>query len=467
MLTAETGLSAKVARHIAETTFDRLPPAVVSVTKAALLDAIGVMLAATALGEGCRPFTELAVRGGGVPASTLFGSRVKVPAPGAAFANGALAHALDFEDAHDTAAIHPNAAAIPAALALAEAAGPMTGAGLITALAVGCDLACRLALALREDPARAGWYPPPILGGIGATAAASNLLGLDSQGCLDALSLALCQVTCSGELKSSPHSDVRAVRDAFPAQAAVISALLAEEGVRGFDRPLEGDAGFFALYAHGNYDEDVVTRDLGERFEGEHLSFKPWPSCRGTHAFIEAALSLREEHDLAPDEIVAVVCRGGPILEMLVQPKEQKLRPATAIDAKFSLPFTTAAALVEGEVTLATFAPERLVDERILGLAARVEFVADAAAVGPEAASRGVLELRTPVATWTRSVSHPSGSPERPMGPEQLRAKFLDCAGRATVPLSDASVHQLVERVAHLEEVDDVGTALMGLFAAR
>jgi 2-methylcitrate dehydratase PrpD len=281
------------------------------------------------------------------------------------------------------------------------------------------------------------------------------------------LSLALYQVTCSGELKSSPRSDVRSVRDAFPAQAAVVSTLLAQRGVRGFDLPLEGEAGFFALYAHGNYDATVITKDLGEHFEGEHLSFKPWPSCRGTHAFVDAALSLRDEHDLDPDGIESVVCRGGPILEMLVKPKDQKLRPTTAIDAKFSLPFTVAAALTDGKVTLATYSPDRLVDERILALAARVEFNTDETARGPESASSGTLEVRTSTSSWFRSVTHPYGSPQRPMSPEQLIKKLLDCASLATMAPSADSLRRIVDRVMYLEEVDDVGSTVLGLIGER
>jgi 2-methylcitrate dehydratase PrpD len=152
---------------------------------------------------------------------------------------------------------------------------------------------------------------------------------------------------------------------------------------------------------------------------------------------------------------------------MLVNPRAQKLRPATAIDAKFSLPFTTAAALSLGEVTLGTFAPEMLVDERILALASRVEFITDEAARGPEAASSGVLSLRTRTSTWTKTVTHPYGSPQNPMSAEQLINKFLDCGRLAAVAPGDDSLNRIIEAVMHLEELDDVGSSLMGIFGER
>jgi 2-methylcitrate dehydratase PrpD len=152
---------------------------------------------------------------------------------------------------------------------------------------------------------------------------------------------------------------------------------------------------------------------------------------------------------------------------MLVRPRDQKLRPATAIDAKFSLPFTTAAALIDGEVTLETFRHERLRDERILALAERVTFVTTGTNQGPEAASSGTLELRTHRAIWVRSILHPYGSPQRPMSADKLIVKFLDCARLAAVSLSEESLQRLIERVMHLEQLEDVGSTVMGVFNER
>ena len=148
---------------------------------------------------------------------------------------------------------------------------------------------------------------------------------------------------------------IRAVREAFPAQIAVQAAQLARRGVRGFDAPLEGRDGFFRLFAANRYDAAALFADLGSRWHIEQLSFKPWPSCRGTHAAIECALELRREIDLR--DIHAIRIEGNEVQRMLAEPAQRKRAPQTAIDAKFSLPFTVATALVAGKVDLDSFTP--------------------------------------------------------------------------------------------------------------
>ena len=296
-------VSQAIANYIASARFEDLPAEAAEAAKKSLLDTVGVMLAATTLGEGCRHFVELALEAGGRAESTVIGYGAKVPSFMAAFANGSMAHALDYEDTHDRALVHPSAATVPAALAVAEAVGGVNGKKLVTAVAVGNDLVCRLGLAARVDPREYGWYMPPILGAFGAAAAACHLLGLDEERVLAALSLTLCQATCSAELVHSPRSAVRSVRDAFSAKAGVLAALLAEKGVVGFERPIEGAAGLYASFFRGQYDPAVLLEGLGRVFEGAKVSYKPWPSCRGTHGYIEAVLELRKECSLQAEDV--------------------------------------------------------------------------------------------------------------------------------------------------------------------
>ncbi|MBI5439892.1 MAG: MmgE/PrpD family protein [Deltaproteobacteria bacterium] len=448
--------SAALARHVARTRFEDLPPAVVEVTKKSILDAVGVSLAAGTLGEGCKAFVDVARAAGGRGESTLLGFGAKATAIMAAFANGALAHALDFEDAHDGSLSHPNAPTVPAALALAEAAGGVSGRELITAVAVGCDLACRLGMAvMNEERFESGWYFPPIFGAFGAAAASSKVLRLPEEQVLDALALTLCQATCTAEITASPRSVLRSVRDAFAAKAGVLSALLAREGVAAFDEPFEGAAGLFRLYAGGRYDAAALTRGLGEVFEGEHVSFKPWPSCRFTHSYIELCLALRAAGEVSLEEIREIRAVVGPSQRALCEPLERKRRPETGIDAKFSVPFVIATALAHGRVDLEHFEPTALADPRVLALAEKVTCVVDPERTVHEAA-RGVLEVETAKGTLVKAIELPCGDPKKPMTTEQLVAKFMACAGYAPRRFERGERERAVELLLGLEEVEDV-----------
>jgi 2-methylcitrate dehydratase PrpD len=423
------GVSAVLARHVAEFPAEALPPATLQAARRALLDGVGVMLAASGLSPDVAPFVALAKEGRGV--APILGTGATTSPALAALANGAMAHALDFEDAFDAAPCHPNAALLPAALAIAAARPETSGRALLAAIAVGCDLVCRLGLALTRPMEEGGWYPPPILGAFGAVAAAARLRGLDARQVLDAFSLMLCQVSVPGEIKHSRDTVIRAVREAFPAQAAVQVTALAAAGVRGFDAPFEGEAGFYRLFAGGAFDPEVLTESPGERFWIEELTFKRWPACRGTHAYIEAIQRLRAAHDMDVASIREIVATGGPVQRMLVEPADRKAAPATAIDAKFSIPYTIAAALIDDDVGLDSFANHALARPAARRIAARVRFEQHPEWTRAHAASGRVLIAFADGTRLEEQVDIAAGHPSRPLDDDSLRAKFLACAGYA------------------------------------
>ncbi|MEG3152492.1 MmgE/PrpD family protein [Sphingomonas sp. ZT3P38] len=455
-------LSERIAGHIVGCEAERLPATTIHAAKRALLDGLGVMLAASGTSPEIEAFVTYAQAGGAGRASIL-GRGTTATASLAALANGAMAHALDFEDAFDAAPSHPNASLLPAVLAVLQDGPPVSGRDLLAAIAVGCDLVCRLGLSLRREMEAGGWYPPPILGVFGATAAVARLRGLSQRETLDALSLALCQASCPGEIKYSRDTVIRAVREALPAESAVRATALAALGVRGFDEPFEGKGGFFRLYADGRYDPAALLDGLGERFWIEQLSFKRWPACRGTHAYIEAVQALRAAHGFSPDDVAEIVATGGEVQVMLVEPPASKRAPATAIDAKFSIPFTVAAALIDGEVTLDSYDGASLADPRKLAQAAKVRFERHPDWGRERAASGGlriVLRDGTRLEQW---VDVAAGHVSRPIDDAGLQAKFIDCAGRAQQPLSGEGAAALATAIWSLDEAPDAALALSAI----
>ena len=331
---------------------------------------------------------------------------------------------------------------------------------MIAAVAIGCDLVCRLGLSLRRTMEEGGWYPPPILGAFGATAAAARLLGLTPREVTDAFSLLLCQVSCPGEIKYSADTDIRALREAFPARAAVVSAQLAARGVRGFAAPLEGKSGFYRLYVGGAYDPADLLDGLGEHFWIDRLSFKPWPACRGTHGYIEAITALRREHGIGAGDVAELRLEGGEVQRMLFEPEQQKKRPATASDAKFSLPFSAALALVRGGVGLDDFDETARRDPELLSVAGRVGY-AQRPGWGRDRAAAAAVELvLRNGSSLSAELDVPLGHPDRPLSDDQLRSKFVDCAGRAANPIATAEAERLAERMMRLEETPDLSAVL-------
>lgn len=419
-----------------------------------LLDATGVMLGASAMTE-VQPFISLA-RATGAGPSRVLGTELRTAPAQAALANGAMAHALDYEDAFDLKPGHPNASLVPALIALAQSEGGVSGRRLLAALAIGCEVSCRIALALRQDMEVGGWYPPPMCAGLGATIGTGWMLGLNAEQLQDALSLALCQITMPGEIKHSQRTVVRAVREGFPAQAAVTSVLLAREGVAGFEQPLEGRHGFYALYAGGKFDAADLVGGWGEGWWIERLTFKPWPSCRGTHPFIEMALDLRARHAIDASQIASIDIANDDVQQMLVEPLARKAAPQTLIDAKFSVPFCVGLAFAKGRVDLDSFTGDTLHDADVLDVSAKV---AAHLAEGQEwqRGSGGALRVRmSDGREFDADVDNARGCPARPLSEADLVAKFIDCADRAKVPPADASA--LASDILAIADSSDAGS---------
>jgi 2-methylcitrate dehydratase PrpD len=448
----QSGESLALARYVAQTRFEDLPADVVTMTKRAILDAIGVSLAASGLEPACTPFIELAIETGGPGEGTILGTHRRVPVVLAALANGSLAHAMDYEDAHEETRTHPNAAAVAAALPLAEKLGA-SGRDLIVAIALGCDVVCRLARALVGDGAPPpGFYQPAIVGLFGAATAAAKLLGLSAEQVLDTWSIALCQNSCTQELQDSPQSTIRAVREGLCARVGVESALLAAKGVRGFNAPFEGRSGFFTMYANGVQRQSLLT-DLTKRYAGRDISFKAWPSCRDTHVYVQAALELLNERPLDPNAIESITGIVSEKQMIVLEPAASKRVPQTAIAAKFSLYFTLATALIDRRVDFESFSPEALRRADVLALANKVHYRVDAAAMR----AGDVLEIKMRDGTVHRHrIKAPYGSPEAPLSEEALVAKFLDCASRAQKPATAEVLRAVAAQILRLEEVERV-----------
>lgn len=457
------GISRELAELIARTRYEDLPAAVIENQKKSILDAIGVTYGASTLGDGAREMVALAENfaAGGKPEATVLGFDKKLPAIWAAFANAAMAHGLDFGDTHDGSTTHPNSSSFPAALAAAERKGGVSGKELLTALVLGSETTIRISLAADVHDSYDGFYPPTIYSSYGATAAAAKILGLGADGIMDALSFNLCQSTCSSELQNNPGTALRSVREAFGARNALTACAMAASGLRGFAEPLEGKLGFYHAFLRDRFTPARALEGLGEKWEAGELTYKAWPCCFGNHAPITAVLQLRKELGLRPEEVRRIHVEVGPPNLMLLEPAEEKLRPENAINAKFSIPFNVACALVRGSVTIDSYGEENLHDPAIRALAEKVDYTFHEDWEGRS--SEAFLRIETDRGTFEKTVTAPFGTPENPMSGEDFMAKFFSCGSKAFAPRSRERLEEIAAAVDRLEEMPDISafTALL------
>jgi 2-methylcitrate dehydratase PrpD len=258
------------------------------------------------------------------------------------------------------------------------------------------------------------------------------------------MSFALLSGNFPGALKADRKSPLRGVREAFAARGAVEAGLLAQAGAGGFTDPLGGSGGFFEVYG-GGCRSDVLLDRLGQEFLGANVSFKPWPACRGTHPYIEAALQLRELVD--PGGIESMTAGIGPIQEVLAGALPAGQQPISATYAKFSIPFAVSVAFLDGEVTLDSFDDAHLGNGPIRQFAGRLE-AKRVPGWGREHAASGRLAVRlTNGAQHEIEVLEALGCPNRPLSDRALVAKFTACAGRAAHPLTPASSAAIAQAI--------------------
>jgi 2-methylcitrate dehydratase PrpD len=454
----EKDIAYALARNVVSVNYKDLPPEVVKVTKMSVLDTLGVIVAASGTVPGIPEMVELVKETGGREESTIVGFGGRVPAWMAAFVNAAMGHALDYDDLHHGAMLHPSSPAVTAGFAVAERIGAVTGSDFIAAVALGNDLACRLALSV---PLKGTWHPTTVFGVFGAAATSGKLLGLDEEKMVDALGIAFCHAAGTMELREGVGSNLGGMRDAFPAKGGVLSALMVQKGIGGIKNSFEGRAGLFPVYFDGEYDREILISELGKQFEGANVGFKPWPSCGTTHIYIDATLQIVSEHDISPEDIEEITATVGDFAQRLFVPLEGRRRPVTTLDAKYSIPFTVATAAARRAVVIKDFLPEGIKDSASLEMAQKVVPKYDPAFTTIKGRPPGKIEIRTKQGkVYQKRLEVPYGHHTNPLGRQDIVNKFRDCALYSVSPLSSENVDRVIELTSRLETLEDVGQVI-------
>ena len=465
---ADATLVQQLAAFVAAASYDELPADVAASAPERVLDIVGLCLGALDLDTSQAALDWVADAGGRTEA-TVIGARTRAPAAQAAFANGVLAHSLDYDDTHLPSVLHPSASVVPAALAAAQATGA-SGRDLLTAVATGVEVCVRLGMAGFDRAAgqslffERGQHATSICGAIGSAAAAGRLLGLAEDGIADAMGLA---VSMSGGVIEANRTGgtVKRLHCGWAAHAGVTAAQLARRGFTGPPTVLEGRFGFYEAYLSGRYEPAEITLSLGDRWALAGIHYKPYPANHFTHAVVDAALALRAGGLRARDVAAVEIGVATPTVRTIGEPLEAKRRPPSGYSAKFSGHYVFAAALLGGAglgVGSADFTDLMVVDPARLRLMDLVTVVSSAEcdALYPHVLPAVVRVTCTDGSVREVKVLTNRGGPARPLTAAELDAKFIENAVPAVDP---GTARRLADDLRRLPELDLAEDALLEL----
>jgi 2-methylcitrate dehydratase PrpD len=416
-----------------------IPVAVREAASLHFLDALGCGLAARA--GGAAPYA--AALGPDAPgAATAIGREEPQAADRAALVNGIYCHALDFDDTHPASVAHVSAVVVPAVLAGAEVAGA-SREELLAALVVGNEVTCRVGRPAGDAFHLRGFHPTAICGVFGATAACARLGGLDRDRTVQALGIA-------GSMASGlmaylgDGSATKQIHPGWAAHGAHTAVALAAAGASGPATVLEGPNGLYSAFiGRGDVDPAEVAGDLGEAWETPRIAFKPYAACHFLHAPLDALLELRGAHGFDAEEVERITLLSPEAgVGLIADPLERKRRPATLYEAKFSAPFSFAAALVLGRTDPGIYDAELLGEADLLALADRVDYEVRDYETFPDSLPGGVRVALRGGEVLEHELPHQRGGAGNPMAADEVVVKYRQNAAPALPSKSVAALER-------------------------
>jgi 2-methylcitrate dehydratase PrpD len=404
----------RLARYIVSAKFEDLPASARKEAKRTLLNWVGC-----ALGGSRQETVDFAVAAlapfSGPAQASLLGRKERLDVLHTAMINGISSHVLDFDDTHPTI-IHPAGPVASVVLALSEYR-PMPGRELVNAFVLGVEAECRAGNMVYPAHYDVGWHITGTAGVFGSTAAAGKLLGLSEQQMLWALGLAAAQPVGLQEMFGTMTKSFHPGR---AAHNGLTSALLASRNFTSSEKALEAKYGWANVLSTAR-DYARITEKLGQTFEINVNTYKPFACGVVMHPTIDGCVQLRNEHELKPAQIGRVELRIHPLVMQLTS----KQTPQTGLEGKFSIYHAASIALIEGAGGVKQFSDRAVRDATTVALRGRVSAVVDSALKEDQAR---IVVTTTDGRRFEKFVDHAVGSLERPMSDAQLEAKFTGLA---------------------------------------
>ena len=453
-------VSDKVARFVARLRARDLSQTVREAAKEHLLDGFATMLGG-AKEDASRHIDIYSQNISAKAESTVIGSGRKLIAQYAALANGIRGHVLDYDDAQLATLpsrpygqlTHPTTPVLASGLALAEKINA-AGFELLTAYIAGVEVACRLADAIHPDHYLKGFHPTGTIGAFGATAACAYLLRLNPSQIRWALGI-------SGSLASGVRAHrgtmAKSLNAGHAAENGVVAATLAQVGFTASDNIFDDPMGYFRAACYGMVQRKLIKLGPPYFLVRPGVAIKFYPCAGVLHPALDSIINLAKHHDLQPDNVKSIRVTLGPDAALPLVYNQ----PKSALEGKFSLPFSAALALVYRRAGLSEYTNANIKHPKVTALMKRVHLVRDR-----RLQSAGNLGCRAEVAieldngrTYREQPKMAKGHPDKPLTRAELEEKFYQCAGDS---VSSAAAKRFIDNLWSIEKIETL-TPWLGL----
>ncbi len=448
LFSAESSMSVQLVKFSLKTA-GNLPKTTLNTTKRALIDQYGLQVGGSAFPWSHSVYRHaMQQQSSGNSTITYFGDQVSSTT--AAFVNGCLGHAQDFDDSHQEAQTHPGSVVIAAAIAAGESVHA-SGREVLDAIAIGMEVMLRLAHALCPACIEGGHHTPPTLGPFGSAIACGILLGLSEKQLVNALGI--CGSYAGGLVQYSiDGGSVKRIHTGLGARAGLEAVLLAKEGLTGPIQIIEGKKGVIEVFGRGKAYPERLFDEIGNTYLLDTIMFKPYNCCYLIHPAIEGFLQLCEIHGISHDAIESVtvgmsafsISHAGTIK-----------RPTDALGAQFSTSFTLALSLMQGPPRIASYTNAVLQDNGIHALAEKISVYQDEQANTEFPKKNGcVINItKKDGNTFTIRIREPKGSPTNLLTEEDVRDKFFN---NVETVMNEEQSHALYKALSNFEKLSDI-----------
>jgi 2-methylcitrate dehydratase PrpD len=296
-----------------------------------------------------------------------------------------------------------------------------------------------------------------------AAAAAARLLKLEEDQMMNALGLAYHQAAGNGQVvRDGAHA--KRLGPGFSCRGGITSALMAQKGITGARNFIDGEVRFYDLYFPGTpYNLSALTNNLGQQFENEDISLKPYPCGVVNHTAIDAALSITREQDIKPDDVAEVTIFTGQGSSVLWKPIENKRHPRNGVETQFSIPWSVATAIAKRRATIQDYTEGATQDPVMHELTSKISAEIDPALTGGSIEPTRVRIRTKGGKEFIKQVDVPLGSPQKPFSQADIKRKLKDCNSVSIKPMSDEMLEKLIETIQSLEKVEDIGPVMSSL----